>query len=58
VEPVKMRALKALLASPVVTRASPTVRDWLFAVLARGEKASGPRKLTRRALKKGPVHPS
>ena len=54
---VRIRAVKAILLSDVVLRAPPVVRDWLFAILARGETASGPRKVTRPAIKKGILRP-
>jgi hypothetical protein len=36
---VRIRAVKAVMRSGVVQHASPVVRDWLFAILVRGEKA-------------------
>jgi hypothetical protein len=37
---VKRQAVKALMASEVVVRAPPVIRDWLFAILARGDGSS------------------
>ena len=54
---LKMRAVRKVMSSEVVRAAPPVVRDWLFAILARGEKASGPRKVTRPAIKKGILRP-
>ena len=45
---VRMRAVKAVMVSDVVLRAPPAVRDWLFALLERGEGASRTRENTAR----------
>jgi hypothetical protein len=54
---VRCGAVKAVLLSDAVMHAPPVVRDWLFAILARGEGASGPRKVTRPAIEKGILRP-
>jgi hypothetical protein len=46
---VKTRAVKALMESPAVIRAPPAIRDWLLALLVRGEGASQTRGNVRRS---------
>jgi hypothetical protein len=39
--PPKSPAIRRLMASPAVRAACPIVKDWLAALLLRGEKADG-----------------
>jgi hypothetical protein len=45
---VKTHSVNALMVSNAVVRAPPVVRGWLFALLARGEKASSTKEGTAR----------
>ena len=51
---IKDRHVSKLRSSPAVQAAFPVVRDWLLAILTRGERASGTGKAgTRSSIRKG-----